>query len=496
MNMELTQSEKDSFLSRLNEIIESNLSNEHFGVSELAREMGMSRSNLHRLVKATTNSTVSQYIRGIRMKMALELLRNSSKKISEVAIESGFGSYTYFSKCFNDFYGVPPSKYSEIEVTQSHPSQVSNSESRKKRIIPVTSYVWIIIALTISTIIILALSLGPKPLSPFIKEKSIAVLPVNSPDLDGGNAYLINGLVNEIRYNLDLVEDLTVASRLSVERYRNTNKTYREISEELHVNYILACSTDTTQEKTLTRFQLIDARTKKDLWPAPLERDISLENIFDVQKAVTLTVTNSMKAILTSKEKEKTERNPTENLAAYNSYMLGNNYMNISYYSPTRKSANDAMLKAKQLFEQAVELDSTFADAYAELASVYLNNLYWSRMSRNPDRARICLDSGLVLLDKAFHCDNENLIALKLKVAYLERIGQHQHARRIKNKLPESNENTYLHYQDEVMRFSQVRDDYVEDYYGTIENYIKYLQLKPKEIIVPPYMLRTMMYIF
>ena len=69
--MELSQSEKDSFLSRLKEITEANIGNEHFGVTELAREMGMSRSNLFRLVKATTNSTVSQYIRGKRINMAL-----------------------------------------------------------------------------------------------------------------------------------------------------------------------------------------------------------------------------------------------------------------------------------------------------------------------------------------------------------------------------------------------------------------------------------------
>jgi len=76
--MEFTQSEKDSFLAKLTEITEANLSNEQFGVSELASEMGMSRSNLHRKVKSFTNITVSQFISGIRLKRALELLRESS----------------------------------------------------------------------------------------------------------------------------------------------------------------------------------------------------------------------------------------------------------------------------------------------------------------------------------------------------------------------------------------------------------------------------------
>jgi AraC-like DNA-binding protein len=66
--MEFTQSEKDSFLAKLNEIIEANLSNEHFGVFELAREMGMSRSNLHRKVKTIPNISVNQLIKEIRLK--------------------------------------------------------------------------------------------------------------------------------------------------------------------------------------------------------------------------------------------------------------------------------------------------------------------------------------------------------------------------------------------------------------------------------------------
>ena len=495
--MEFNQSEKDSILSKLTEVIEANLSDEHFGVSELAREMGMSRSNLHRRVKAITNITASQFIRGIRLKRALELLRESSMTISEVSVASGFSSLTYFTKCFNDYYDVPPSKYSKIEATETLPYDVRSPKGKQEKRSTRTARLWIIVALvTVVSAIVLILLLGPTIPNPFVRERTIAVLPYSDSNPEAGNAFLFDGLMNEIRYNLGLVEDLTVVSRTSIERYRNTDKTYREIGKELNVNYILACSADTIQGSTWIRLQLNDTRNNKHLWSEPFEKEISLENIFEVQKEVTLTVTHDLKAELASREKEQIERNPTENLAAYNLFMLGRNYMNISYYSPDIKSKNDAIIKAKQLFERAIELDATFSDAYAELGSIYINNFYWSRSYLNPDKGQKYLDSGLVMLDRALLYDGKNTGALKLKAAYFERSGRHQDAGQIHERLPDHGELTYMDYQEKVMRFSHVEDYSVEDYHGAIENYLKYLRLKPEEIIVPPYLLRTMMVVF
>ena len=70
--MEFTKSGAEAFLKKLSELIRSNLTNEQFGVSRLAEEMGMSRSNLHRKVKSLTGGTVSQYIGRIRLEKSLE----------------------------------------------------------------------------------------------------------------------------------------------------------------------------------------------------------------------------------------------------------------------------------------------------------------------------------------------------------------------------------------------------------------------------------------
>ena len=98
----------DDFLNKVTGIIEENISNERFGVSELARETGMSRSNLLRKINKETKLSVSQFIRQVRLKKAMEILRQSSSTVSEVSYNVGFSSTSYFVKCFHDYYGYPP----------------------------------------------------------------------------------------------------------------------------------------------------------------------------------------------------------------------------------------------------------------------------------------------------------------------------------------------------------------------------------------------------
>jgi TolB-like protein/AraC-like DNA-binding protein/Tfp pilus assembly protein PilF len=118
---ENTPVEKD-FLKRVTTIIEDNLSDERFGVSELAGEIGMSRSNLLRKIKKSSGLSVSQFISQIRLQHAMELLKQQSMTVSEVSYEVGFGSTSYFIKCFREHYGYPPG---EVEKRDSKQSDVS-----------------------------------------------------------------------------------------------------------------------------------------------------------------------------------------------------------------------------------------------------------------------------------------------------------------------------------------------------------------------------------
>jgi AraC-like DNA-binding protein/tetratricopeptide (TPR) repeat protein len=96
------------FISKLTEIILTNLRNEKFGVGELASLAGMSRSGLNRKLHRLINKNVNQFIREVRLQRALEMLQNENVTASEIAYKVGFSSPAYFNTCFHEFFGYSP----------------------------------------------------------------------------------------------------------------------------------------------------------------------------------------------------------------------------------------------------------------------------------------------------------------------------------------------------------------------------------------------------
>ncbi len=119
------QSIDNHFLNKLTGIIEDNISNEQFGVSELAAEMGMSRSNLLRKIKKLTNLSASQFIRQVRLQRAMELLKEGFGNVSEISFKVGFSSTSYFIKCFGDYYGYPPGEVGKRDIAENTSEQRS-----------------------------------------------------------------------------------------------------------------------------------------------------------------------------------------------------------------------------------------------------------------------------------------------------------------------------------------------------------------------------------
>lgn len=103
-------SHENNFLQKLKTIIEENLENELFSVVDLANALAMSRSQLHRKIKALTNLAPNEMIRNFRLERAKELLEKEAGNISEIAFMTGFASPAYFSKCFSDRFGYAPNE--------------------------------------------------------------------------------------------------------------------------------------------------------------------------------------------------------------------------------------------------------------------------------------------------------------------------------------------------------------------------------------------------
>lgn len=106
------------FIDQANTLVLENVSNELFGVSELAELMNMSRSNLLRKIKKHTQLSASQFIRQVRLQKGMEMVKEDKLTISEISYQVGFGSTSYFIKCFREHYGHSPGEVFNLDKSE------------------------------------------------------------------------------------------------------------------------------------------------------------------------------------------------------------------------------------------------------------------------------------------------------------------------------------------------------------------------------------------
>ncbi len=109
--MEKEMEADETFLSKLNVIIESNLEQSKISIPFLCREIGMSRTALYNKMRAITGMNIKDYINKIRMEKAIELVRSTSLSFSEISEKTGFTTSRYFSAVFKQYTGRTPSEY-------------------------------------------------------------------------------------------------------------------------------------------------------------------------------------------------------------------------------------------------------------------------------------------------------------------------------------------------------------------------------------------------
>ena len=98
------------FIDKLDTVIEENMSNESFCVEDLSSFLFLSNSQIYRKVKQKTGLSPSNYIQKKRLEQAEILIRQTNLPISQIAYQLGFNTASYFSRCFSDVYGYPPSE--------------------------------------------------------------------------------------------------------------------------------------------------------------------------------------------------------------------------------------------------------------------------------------------------------------------------------------------------------------------------------------------------
>jgi len=257
--------------------------------------------------------------------------------------------------------------------------------------------------LTVLAILIIgiALVLIFKPFSkePDRNRKSIAVLTFKNLNDDKNDESFIDGLAEAIRAHLSKIADLKVISQQSALKYKNSTKSIQEIGKELGVATVLEGSCGRSGNRVRIIAQLIDAQDEGHIWAETYDKELT--EIFAVQSEVAGRIAAALRVTLTPIEKANIQKPVAKNLTAYDYCLRG-----LEYYD---RYTTDDWQKAIETYRKALEIDPTYAKAYAGMADCYeqLGNV----------------DTALILCNKAIALDPDVPEAYKARANVYETKG-------------------------------------------------------------------------
>jgi len=224
---------------------------------------------------------------------------------------------------------------------------------------------------------------------------SVAVLPFTNLSGTAAEDYFADGIADDILTQLYKVGDLRVTSRTTMQQYRQTTKSIREIGEELHATAIVEGSVRREGDRIRLVIQLIDAGTDDHLWAETYDK--KLDDVFAVQSEIARNVARTLHARLSPTEEKHLTAVPVSNVQAYNLILEGSHYFS--------KGTRDDVYRAIEKFQEALAIDSGSARAWAQLATA------WARLSdvgaletgegyekaRSAAQKALLLDDGLAM---------------------------------------------------------------------------------------------------
>ena len=197
----------------------------------------------------------------------------------------------------------------------------------------------------------------------------VAVLPFENMSADPENEYFSDGVHEEIIAQLSKIRGLKVISRSSVMRYKKSQQPAREIGNALGVSHLLAGSVRRAGHRVRISAQLTDSDTDETVWAETYDRQ--MDDIFAIQSEVAEQIAARMETRVTTGERSRLNRKPTDDVEAYNLYLLGRHHYN--------KVTPADFTKAVDYYRAAIARDPKFGRAYAALADAqfYAGAGYW-----------------------------------------------------------------------------------------------------------------------
>jgi TolB-like protein/class 3 adenylate cyclase/Tfp pilus assembly protein PilF len=190
---------------------------------------------------------------------------------------------------------------------------------------------------------------------------SIAVLPFNNLSGNPEQEYFSDGIVEDIITALSRFHGLFVIARNSSFAYKGEAVDVKQVGRELGVRYVLEGSVRNSGNRVRITGQLIDAGTGAHIWAEHFDGE--LDDVFDLQDEVTATVVGAIAPKLERAEIERSRRQPTENLGAYDYFLRGMAAMHLL----KREGSDEALTH----FDRAIQLDSRYAAAHGMAARCY-----------------------------------------------------------------------------------------------------------------------------
>lgn len=234
---------------------------------------------------------------------------------------------------------------------------------------------------------------APSPAAAVSRRPSVAVLPFVNLSDDPANEYFADGLAEEILNLLVRIREVDVTARTSSFFFKGKDVDIGTIARHLGVTNVLEGSVRRSDNRIRVTAQLINAETAFHLWSATYDRELT--DIFGIQDDIARHVATALELVLSSDSDAALQRVATGNIEAYQYYLQGRDYLRDEY--------TDARIaSARSLFEQALQLDAGFAEAYAGLCDTYLVQYDRNRAAADFESAeRAChraltLDAGAI----------------------------------------------------------------------------------------------------
>jgi adenylate cyclase len=294
--------------------------------------------------------------------------------------------------------------------------------------------------------------------------RSIAVLPFTDMSPEQDQRYFCEGIAEEILNALSRIESLRVASRTSSFSFKSLGMDSREIGDRLSVGSLLEGSVRKSGNRIRIVADLIDVRNGYELWAGKYDRE--LRDVFAIQDEIAQNIAQALKGTLSPRERRSMKHVATADVRAYEYYLRGRGY----YYQFRRRGIQFAL----QMFSRAIEIDPSYALAYAGMADcrsyLYMNAERTEENRREADAAS----------RRALELDPDLAEAHAARGLALSNSGRHDEAERefqeAEQRNPRLFEAFYFHARDSFARGRSTQ---------AIELYRKAVEVRPEDYQSP-----------